>query len=221
MLVVGFQLYDAIGWLGQILFTLRVLVQWRASERAGRSVVPRSFWTISVQATLLLLVYQGFHRGDPVFLAGLLVNLAIYVRNLSLLRATNDEAVRGPRRGGPWLPLASGLVAFAVFVAVTHERLAFDTDPAWLAVGFASQAIWSSRFVLQWIASERLGESHLPPVFFWMSLVGSVGLFAYAVHQVDWVMMFAYVLHPLPTIRNLVLIRRRRHADLDRSGGDA
>ncbi len=52
MIVLAFQVWDAVGWVGQALFTGRVLIQWLASERAGRSVVPRSFWWISLAGSL-------------------------------------------------------------------------------------------------------------------------------------------------------------------------
>lgn len=206
--VVAFQVFDAIGWLGQGLFVLRMVVQWWASEKAKASVVPRLFWTLSLQGTLLLLVYQ-WHRKDPVFLAGFLVNLAIYVRNLMLL---SREGKVAPKGRSAWPPLVLGIVGFAILAAAAGDKLAFDTHPFWLAFGFVFQAIWSSRFVVQWILSERKGRSHLPASFFWLSLIGSVGLFAYAVHKVDWVMMFAMVLNPVPYVRNLMLMHRAKRA---------
>lgn len=75
----------AFGFLGQALFASRFLVQWLASERAGRSVVPSSFWHLSIVGSVILLAY-AVHRRDPVFIAGLMFGVFIYARNLYLLR---------------------------------------------------------------------------------------------------------------------------------------
>lgn len=74
----------ALGFLAQGLFTARFLVQWIASERAGRSVVPLSFWYFSVAGGGLLLVY-AILRKDPVFILGQAGGLVIYLRNLYLI----------------------------------------------------------------------------------------------------------------------------------------
>ena len=74
----------ALGFLAQGLFTARFLVQWIASERAGRSVVPLSFWYFSVAGGGLLLVYAILRR-DPVFILGQAGGLVIYLRNLCLI----------------------------------------------------------------------------------------------------------------------------------------
>ena len=74
----------ALGFLAQGLFSARFLVQWIASERAGRSVVPFSFWLFSVAGGGLLLLYAVF-RKDPVFILGQAAGLIIYMRNLFLI----------------------------------------------------------------------------------------------------------------------------------------
>jgi len=74
-----------IGFAGQILFFGRFLVQWLHSERQGRSVIPVSFWYMSLGGGLLLLAYSIYRR-DPVFIAGQTVGGFAYVRNLVLIR---------------------------------------------------------------------------------------------------------------------------------------
>jgi lipid-A-disaccharide synthase-like uncharacterized protein len=70
-----------LGFAAQALFTLRFLVQWIASERAGRSVIPLAFWVFSIGGGMLLLVY-ALYRQDPVFIAGQAFGVIVYVRNL-------------------------------------------------------------------------------------------------------------------------------------------
>lgn len=73
------------GLAGQLLFTARFLIQWIASERAGRSTVPVAFWWFSIGGGLVLLSY-AIHRGDPVFILGQTMGVFIYLRNLALIR---------------------------------------------------------------------------------------------------------------------------------------
>lgn len=74
-----------IGLGGQLLFTARFLVQWLASERAGRSIVPVAFWYLSIGGGLVLLSY-AIHRRDPVFTLGQSMGVFIYARNLWLIK---------------------------------------------------------------------------------------------------------------------------------------
>lgn len=73
-----------LGFSAQGLFSARFLVQWLRSEREGRSVIPTSFWYLSLGGALLLLIY-AIHRKDPVFVLGQSVGSFIYLRNLSLI----------------------------------------------------------------------------------------------------------------------------------------
>jgi lipid-A-disaccharide synthase-like uncharacterized protein len=70
-----------LGFTAQALFTMRFLVQWIASERAGRSVIPLAFWIFSIGGGLLLLLY-ALYRKDPVFIAGQAFGVFVYLRNL-------------------------------------------------------------------------------------------------------------------------------------------
>ncbi|MFP4141391.1 MAG: lipid-A-disaccharide synthase N-terminal domain-containing protein [Planctomycetota bacterium] len=79
-------LWMAIGFAGQFIFGLRFVVQWIATERRRRSVVPVAFWYLSLAGTVVLLTYS-IYRLDPVFIAGFSLNMVIYLRNLYFIRA--------------------------------------------------------------------------------------------------------------------------------------
>jgi len=70
-----------LGLIAQALFTMRFLVQWIASERAGHSVIPTAFWFLSIGGGVLLLVY-ALYRKDAVFIAGQAFGVFVYLRNL-------------------------------------------------------------------------------------------------------------------------------------------
>ena len=74
-----------LGLIAQAMFTSRFLVQWIASERAGRSVVPIHFWLLSLAGSSLLLAY-AIHRLDVVFILGQSGGCVVYIRNLMLLK---------------------------------------------------------------------------------------------------------------------------------------
>ena len=70
-----------IGFGGQALFASRFLIQWIASEKEGRSVIPIAFWYFSICGGVVLLSY-ALWRGDPVFILGQSTGVIIYARNL-------------------------------------------------------------------------------------------------------------------------------------------
>ncbi len=81
----------ALGLCGQALFSARFLVQWLASEKAGRSVIPVSFWYFSIGGATVLLSY-AIYRADPVFILGQSMGFFIYTRNLYFIHRGNAGA---------------------------------------------------------------------------------------------------------------------------------
>ncbi len=79
-----------VGYIGQMLFIARFAVQWVASEREGRSIIPLSFWYLSIAGAILLSAY-AIYRRDPVFILGQGPNVLIYIRNLMLIAKEKRE----------------------------------------------------------------------------------------------------------------------------------
>lgn len=75
------QIWIGVGLFGQILFGSRMLVQWIASEREGRSVMPTIFWYMSIAGGAVLLSY-AIYRADPVFILGQAAGSLVYMRNI-------------------------------------------------------------------------------------------------------------------------------------------
>ena len=86
--------WKAIGWLGNLTFTSRFLVQWYATEKQKRVVVPPAFWWLSLVGTFLLFSYALFHQRDSVFIFAYAFAWIPYLRNLTIHRRT--EAARQP-----------------------------------------------------------------------------------------------------------------------------
>jgi len=81
-----------VGFLAQLMFSMRFIVQWIASERARRSIVPETFWYFSLFGGALLLAY-AIYRLDPVFMLGQAMGLVIYARNIYFIRSHKREAL--------------------------------------------------------------------------------------------------------------------------------
>ena len=87
-----------VGFTGQVVFSMRFLVQWIASERRKRSVIPASFWYLSILGAGLLLTY-AVSKSDPVFILGQLLGFLVYLRNLHfLVRSKERESAAEPTR---------------------------------------------------------------------------------------------------------------------------
>jgi lipid-A-disaccharide synthase-like uncharacterized protein len=88
----------------------------------------------------------------------------------------------------------------------------FAEHPWWVGLGFLGEFIFMSRFVVQWVASERAGRSHVPVIFWYLSLGGTIMLTVYAVWRKDPVFILGQSLPCIIYFRNLVLIYRERPA---------
>ena len=84
------------------------------------------------------------------------------------------------------------------------------TDTIWIGVGLLGQLFFTSRFLVQWIASERRRESIIPVAFWWLSLLGGITLLSYAVWRRDPVFILGQSTGLLVYGRNLLLIGRAR-----------
>ena len=90
--IIKFDGWVILGFIAQGFFTMRFVVQWIASERVGKSVIPIAFWWCSIGGGILLLVY-ALYRRDPVFIAGQGFGVFVYLRNLYFVLRERKGAV--------------------------------------------------------------------------------------------------------------------------------
>ncbi|MGQ3685576.1 MAG: lipid-A-disaccharide synthase N-terminal domain-containing protein [Candidatus Loosdrechtia sp.] len=88
-----------LGFIGQIIFGSRFLVQWIISEKQKESIIPEVFWYLSIAGSVVLLIYSIYRR-DPVFIIGQCLGLFIYIRNVMLIyqkknTLTNSKQIAG------------------------------------------------------------------------------------------------------------------------------
>ena len=100
---------------------------------------------------------------------------------------------------------------------ICHNGKLFGIEwGVWKAVGWLGNAVFFSRFFVQWYATEKLKRVVVPTAFWWLSLAGSLLLLSYALfYKKDSVFIFAYAFTWIPYIRNLVIHRQHAAAHLD------
>jgi lipid-A-disaccharide synthase-like uncharacterized protein len=91
--VAKFQWIVLLGYAAQVMFTMRFVVQWIASERAGKMVMPIAFWFFSIGGGVLLFGYALYIR-DPVFILGQGFGVSVYARNLYFELRDRGKAAR-------------------------------------------------------------------------------------------------------------------------------
>ena len=195
-----------IGFLAQILFSGRLLVQWTLSEKAKKVITPSLFWQMSLIASFLLFVY-GYLRDDFAIMLGQALTYFIYIRNLQL----QGEWKKSPK------VLRIFLLIFPILLVIYYyNNNTFDIEnlfrneaiPYWLlAWGIIAQIIFTLRFIYQWMYSEKNKESILPFGFWLLSLIGSGMILFYAVMRKDPVLFIGHIFGSIVYIRNLILLR--------------
>jgi lipid-A-disaccharide synthase-like uncharacterized protein len=197
----------SIGFIAQILFSGRLIVQWLSSEKQKKVVTPTLFWFFSLLASFLLFSY-GYLRQDFAIMLGQSLTYFIYIRNLHLQ--------------GQWKKFPLPIRVFLLFVPVLivfyyYNNNIIDTEllfkneniPFWLLVlGVVAQIIFTFRFIYQWLYSERKKESSLPLGFWLLSLVGASLILTYAVFRKDPVLLAGHGFGLIIYIRNLMLLKK-------------
>ncbi len=86
-----------------------------------------------------------------------------------------------------------------------------QTEIFFLIIGFLGQGLFASRFIVQWIYSEKKGESHIPVIFWYLSILGGIGLLIYAIFRKDPVIILGQSFGIFIYLRNLILIYKKEN----------
>lgn len=194
----------ALGFLAQIFFSLRTLLQWMKSEKARRIESPAGYWILSVAGAYLMFVY-GVMRDDFSIILGQFISYYVYLWNLGAKgiwkRIASVVKV---------LLIATPVVAVLLLLRDAGEfaRNYFHNDgiPFWLVVfGSAGQIIFTLRFVYQYFYSARRHCSTLPMGFWAISLFGSGVIIAYGIFRLDPVLILGQSFGFVAYVRNLMI----------------
>lgn len=196
----------SIGFLAQLLFSGRLVLQWILSEKSKKVLTPSIFWKISLFASFLLFVY-GYLREDFSIMLGQGLTYFIYIRNLQL----QGEWKKSPKFIRIFLWIFPLLIVIYYFNNNTYDlaKLLKNEDiPQWLLfMGIIAQTIFALRFVYQWIYSEKNKESLLPYGFWLLSFIGSILILIYAIIRKDPVLLIGHLMGSIIYFRNLILLK--------------
>lgn len=196
-----------IGFLAQVFFSARILLQWILSERARKVISPAIFWQLSIVGSYLLFVY-GWLRDDFAIILGQIISYYIYIWNL-------DKKHQWKKL--PFIirtlllltPMAAILYMLKDASAFVDQFFRNEKIPLWLLIyGSMGQIIFTLRFVYQWIYSKRKDESLLPIGFWVISLLGSLIIVSYAIYRRDPVLILGQSTGLIAYSRNIYLSKR-------------
>lgn len=200
-----------LGFISQMLFFTRTLLQWILSERAQKVLSPTIYWVLSIIASYLFCIY-GWLRNDFSILLGQIISYYIYIWNLNEngVWAKINIALKALLILTPILAIGFVLKNGNYFVA---NFLSNNKIPLSLVIfGSLGQIIFTLRFVYQWIYSMRRKESILPVGFWIISLVGSGIIATYGLIRLDPILILGQSVGFIAYTRNIVLYRKELKA---------
>ncbi len=206
-----------IGFIAQVLFMSRMIVQWIQSEKAGRPLSPTLFWEMSILGALFFLLY-AILRKDFAILLGQIIVYFIYLRNLHFKKVWTKLHLL-IRLIFILLPFALAGYLFSSSPGNWHDLIRDSMIPDWLILwGSLGQVVFTLRFVVQWLESEKRNQSVLSNAFWGISLVGSIMILSYAFLRKDPVLLIGQLTGSILYTRNLILAHRHKsklmfHAD--------
>ncbi len=197
-----------LGFIAQIAFGARFIIQWIASEKVQRSVTPKLFWHLSIFANFLLYVHSLIQLHFPMSLAQS-QNFVLSMRNLQLLGSQKKRPL--------FFVIFSLLFAMAVTVLffVNSQAASWIATPNSMHIppgvhlfGIMGIGAFGLRFWVQWWQAEQRNEGNLTESFWWISLVGAIVCTIYFCVIQDWVNFIGPFVSLIPYSRNLYFLRR-------------
>ncbi len=198
----------SIGFLAQILFSGRLLIQWILSEKNKRVITPSLFWKLSLLASFLLFVY-GYLRDDFAIMLGQSLTYFIYIRNLQL----QGEWKKSPKWFRVFLllfPIVIVIYAYNNGEYDIYQLFNNEDIPFWLLIlGVIAQVLFTFRFIYQWIYSEKTKTSQLPVGFWRLSVLGASLIITYAIFRKDPVLLLGHGAGLIIYIRNIFIWKKQ------------
>lgn len=195
-----------VGFLAQVFFSARILIQWFKSEKAQRVLSPSLFWIFSIIGSYLLCLY-GWMRNDFAIILGQIISYYIYLWNLKIKGVWMDipKIIR-------ILLISTPVIVCLVLIpsqnGIIENFFENDEIPLWLLLfGSFAQLFFTLRFIYQYFYSKKRDSSILPAGFWIISLIGAFFIIIYAIFRFDIVLVIGQSVGIFAYIRNLMILR--------------
>lgn len=216
-------LFYPLGFLSAIAFAARFIIQWLQSEKAGKSLVPFSFWHLSLLGNCLLIIHSFIQVQYHVYLSQV-CNAVIAWRNLNLMQQQHS-----PLRLQSVGMIFIGMICLASLIFAIQDWF-FIQEGDWFRIplapwqttskveisffghvlGTLAYLLFSSRFWIQWWLTEKAHQSQLTASFWWLSLIGALLSIVYFAYIKDSVNLIGPLMGIIPYLRNLMLIQKSK-----------
>lgn len=197
----------SLGFLAQILFSSRMIIQWISAEKNKKVTSDLIFWQVSLVASFFLFVY-GYLRHDFSIMLGQLITYYIYIRNIQLHDAWMKYHVVF-RYILYLFPVVAIIFSLWNSAFDLHKLFSKENIPLWLLIwGSLGQVLFTMRFIYQWIYSEKIKKSELPMGFWILSLTGSLMIFIYSIIRKDPVLFAGHIIGIIVYTRNIIILKK-------------
>ncbi|WP_317126972.1 lipid-A-disaccharide synthase N-terminal domain-containing protein [Apibacter raozihei] len=202
----------SIGFLAQLLFSSRMIIQWISAEKNKKVTSDLIFWQVSLVASFFLFIY-GYLRHDFSIMLGQVITYYIYIRNIQLHNAWMKYHIVF-RYFVYFFPILAISLALWNGTINTNKLFSRENIPLWLLIwGSLGQVLFTMRFIYQWIYSERIKKSELPLGFWILSLTGSLMIFIYSIIRKDPVLFAGHCMGIIVYTRNIIIVRKSNYAE--------
>lgn len=206
-----------LGFIATFFFTGRFAIQWLYSELKGESLVPRSFWIVSLIANILLFIHGSVQLQYHVSIVQG-CNSVLAWRNINLM----DSKERRYNFSFVIALLSLVITLVTTYYWLQPAETSWFRVPAtpwqhnpeqvpfvWHMIGFSGMLLFASRFWIQWYQAEKEMKSYLSSTFWWMSITSCIIILVYCIKIGDLVNGIGPALGLIPYIRNLMLLKAK------------
>lgn len=211
-----------LGFLAGFFFGARFLIQWIKSEIQQKSIIPPSFWILSVIGNALAYLHAFFQVQFHICIIQM-IGAILSWRNLNLLEDKEKQLSFSSVLKILFLGLFFTIIGFILQIKSYSGELSWFRIPVtpwsetteeissfWHFIGFIGYALFSSRFWVQWWIAERENKSFISPSFWWISIIGAFLSLTYFIKINDLVNIIGPSMGLVPYIRNLFLIQKEK-----------
>lgn len=217
------ELLYPLGLLASVAFAMRFIIQWYFSEKLRRTVVPPSFWKISLFGNVALLCHALIQMQFHIFIVQT-CNGVISWRNLNLMQSKEQQyrlstvvivmlasmALMSLLFVAQFAWLNNGVIEWFRVPKTIWNSAENSLSSLWHVAGTIGLLMFNCRFWVQWWGAEKAHSSNLNESFWWMSLGGAVLLLIYFVRTGDLVNVISPLFGLVPYVRNLIIMKKSK-----------